>query len=86
MCLHSTISDIFGLGAQWAFDGFVPESTRGESSARQTWADEQLLLAAKASANRTEAHMTFSFREVRRSRSSEPQNAGVNNKGPLNAD
>src|SRR5450432_1679196 len=33
------------------FDGFAPDSVRGNPTARQQWAVEQLLLAAKASAN-----------------------------------
>src|SRR5213595_3578726 len=32
-----------------AFDGFAPESVRGNPVARQAWAVEQLLFAAKAS-------------------------------------
>jgi sugar phosphate isomerase/epimerase len=44
-----------------AFDGFAPESVRGNPPARQKWAVEQLLLAAKASANfGLAAHVTFS--------------------------
>lgn len=44
-----------------AFDGFAPESLRGQPSARQAWAVEQLQLAAKASANLgLNAHVTFS--------------------------
>ena len=44
-----------------AFDGFAPESVRGNSSARQQWAVEQLRLAANASANfGLSAHVTFS--------------------------
>ncbi len=44
-----------------AFDGFAPEKVRGNSKARQAWAVEQLLLAAKASANLgLAAHVTFS--------------------------
>ena len=44
-----------------AFDGFAPESLRGNPKARQTWAVEQLLLAARASANLgLTAHVTFS--------------------------
>src|SRR5215468_4105166 len=44
-----------------AFDGFAPESVRGNPSARQAWAVEQLRLAAKASANLDlTAHVTFS--------------------------
>ena len=44
-----------------AFDGFAPESVRGNPPARQAWAVEQLLLAAKASANLgLKAHVTFS--------------------------
>jgi sugar phosphate isomerase/epimerase len=42
------------------FDGFAPESVRANPSARQQWAVEQLLLAAKASANLgLKAHATF---------------------------
>ncbi len=44
-----------------AFDGFAPESVRGNPSARQEWAVEQLRLAARASANfGLIAHVTFS--------------------------
>jgi sugar phosphate isomerase/epimerase len=44
-----------------AFDGFAPASVRGNPSARQAWAVEQLRLAAKASANLgLNAHVTFS--------------------------
>lgn len=44
-----------------AFDGFAPESVRGNATARQKWAVEQLLHAAKASANLgLKAHVTFS--------------------------
>src|SRR5207253_7903972 len=44
-----------------AFDGFAPESVRGNPAARQAWAVEQLLFAAKASANLgVKAHVTFS--------------------------
>ena len=44
-----------------AFDGFAPDSVRGNPSARQAWAVEQLRLAAKASANLgLNAHVTFS--------------------------
>jgi len=44
-----------------AFDGFAPESVRENPPARQAWAVEQLLLAAKASANLgLKAHVTFS--------------------------
>jgi sugar phosphate isomerase/epimerase len=44
-----------------AFDGFAPESVRGNPRARQAWAVEQLLLAAQASANLgLKAHVTFS--------------------------
>jgi sugar phosphate isomerase/epimerase len=44
-----------------AFDGFAPQSVRGNPSARQRWAVEQLQLAAKASANLgLRAHVTFS--------------------------
>jgi sugar phosphate isomerase/epimerase len=44
-----------------AFDGFAPESVRGNPPARQAWAVEQLLLAARASVNLgLSAHVTFS--------------------------
>jgi sugar phosphate isomerase/epimerase len=44
-----------------AFDGFAPEAVRGRPDARRTWAVDQLLLAAKASANLgLKAHATFS--------------------------
>jgi sugar phosphate isomerase/epimerase len=44
-----------------AFDGFAPEKMRGNPKARQAWAVEQLLMAAKASANLgLAAHVTFS--------------------------
>jgi sugar phosphate isomerase/epimerase len=44
-----------------AFDGFAPEKMRGNPRARQDWAVEQLLMAAKASANLgLKAHVTFS--------------------------
>ena len=44
-----------------AFDGFAPEPLRKNPKARQAWAVEQLLLAAKASANLgLKAHATFS--------------------------
>ena len=44
-----------------AFDGFAPESVRGNRWARQAWAVEQLRLAAKASAHLgLNAHVTFS--------------------------
>lgn len=43
------------------FDGFADESVRGNPKARQEWATEQLLLAAKASQNLgLNAHATFS--------------------------
>ena len=43
------------------FDGFAPESLRGNPRARQAWAVEQLRLAARASANLgLKAHATFS--------------------------
>ena len=43
------------------FDGFAPESVRGNPKARQAWAVEQLLLAAQASRNLgLTAHATFS--------------------------
>jgi sugar phosphate isomerase/epimerase len=48
-------------GYDQAFDGFAAESVRGNPSARQAWAVEQLLMAAKASANLgLAAHVTFS--------------------------
>jgi sugar phosphate isomerase/epimerase len=44
-----------------AFEGFAPESVRGNRSARQAWAVEQLRFAAKASANLgLNAHVSFS--------------------------
>jgi sugar phosphate isomerase/epimerase len=44
-----------------AFDGFAPPSVRGNPGARQKWAVEQLLLAARASQNLgLKAHATFS--------------------------
>jgi sugar phosphate isomerase/epimerase len=44
-----------------AFDGFAPEAVRGRPAARQAWATEQLLLAARASRNLgLAAHATFS--------------------------
>ncbi len=44
-----------------AFDGFAPEKVRGNPKARQAWALEQLLMAARASANLgLAAHVTFS--------------------------
>ena len=44
-----------------AFDGFAPEAVRKNPKARQAWAVEQLMLAAKASANLgLTAHATFS--------------------------
>src|SRR6267142_2210929 len=44
-----------------AFEGFAPEKLRGNPRARQAWAVEQLLLAARASANLgLKAHVTFS--------------------------
>jgi len=44
-----------------SFDGFAPPSVRGNSAARQEWAVEQLMFAAKASANLgMKAHVTFS--------------------------
>jgi sugar phosphate isomerase/epimerase len=44
-----------------AFDGFAPEPLRGDPSARQAWAVEQLHFAAKASANLgLKEHVTFS--------------------------
>jgi len=43
------------------FDGFAPESVRGNNTARTEWAVNQLLLAAKASQNLgLRAHATFS--------------------------
>src|ERR1700676_4760989 len=44
-----------------AFDGFAPDSVKGNPRARQAWAVEQLQFAAKASANLgLRAHATFS--------------------------
>jgi sugar phosphate isomerase/epimerase len=44
-----------------AFDGFAPDSVRGNPSARQQWAVDQLRLAAKASVNLgVRTHATFS--------------------------
>lgn len=44
-----------------AFDGFAPEAVRGNPQARQSWAVDQLRLAAKASVNLgLSAHATFS--------------------------
>ncbi len=44
-----------------AFDGFAPEAVRGNPQARQEWAVEQLMLAARASRNLgLSAHATFS--------------------------
>jgi sugar phosphate isomerase/epimerase len=44
-----------------AFDGFAPAALRGKPSERQTWAVDQLYLAATASANLgLTAHATFS--------------------------
>ncbi len=44
-----------------AFDGFAPDSVKGNPRARQAWAVQQLLYAAKASANLgLRAHATFS--------------------------
>src|ERR1700720_1430039 len=44
-----------------AFDGFAPEKLRGSPRARQAWAVEQLMLAARASAHLgLAAHVTFS--------------------------
>jgi sugar phosphate isomerase/epimerase len=43
------------------FDGFAPESVRGNDPARRAWAHQQLLLAARASHNLgLTAHATFS--------------------------
>ncbi|MDX1732974.1 MAG: TIM barrel protein, partial [Halioglobus sp.] len=43
------------------FDGFAPEELHGKPQARQQWAVEQLLLAARASSNLgLTAHVTFS--------------------------
>ncbi len=39
-----------------AFDGFAPEAVRGNRTARQAWAVQQLMFAAKASANLGLAH------------------------------
>lgn len=44
-----------------AFDGFAPETVRGNPDTRQAWAVEQLHLAARASRNLgLDAHATFS--------------------------
>ena len=44
-----------------SFDGFAPESVRGNPAARQAWAVNQLMLAARASRNLgLDAHATFS--------------------------
>jgi sugar phosphate isomerase/epimerase len=44
-----------------AFDGFAPANVHGNAAARQEWAVQQLLFAAKASANLgMKAHVTFS--------------------------
>src|SRR5438477_12261060 len=44
-----------------AFDGFAPEKMRGDPKARQAWAVEQLMMAARASANLgLTVHVTFS--------------------------
>src|SRR5689334_18023102 len=44
-----------------AFDGFAPPAVRGNPTARQEWAVNQLLLAARASRNLgLTAHATFS--------------------------
>ena len=43
------------------FDGFAPEAVRGNPTQRQAWAQQQLLLAARASRNLgLNAHATFS--------------------------
>ena len=43
------------------FDAFAPDAVQGNPAARQAWAVDQLLLAAKASANLDlSAHATFS--------------------------
>lgn len=43
------------------FDGFAPASVRGNAKARTAWANDQLILGAKASANLgLNAHVTFS--------------------------
>jgi len=43
------------------FDGFAPAAVRGQSAERQQWAVDQLVLAARASANfGLSAHATFS--------------------------
>jgi sugar phosphate isomerase/epimerase len=43
------------------FDGFAPEAVHGKPAARQAWAVDQLMLAARASANLgLRAHATFS--------------------------
>lgn len=44
-----------------AFDGFAPPEVRGDPTARQAWAVDQLMLAARASRNLgLSAHATFS--------------------------
>src|SRR5215467_583812 len=44
-----------------AFDGFAPPAVRGNAAARQEWAVQQLMYAAKASENfGMKAHVTFS--------------------------
>jgi sugar phosphate isomerase/epimerase len=44
-----------------AFDAFAPPALRGQPAARQAWAVDQLMLAAKASANLgLKVHATFS--------------------------
>ncbi len=44
-----------------AFDGFAPPEVRGNPQARQAWAVEQLMMAARASRNLgLDAHATFS--------------------------
>ena len=42
------------------FDAFAPQELRGNPAARQDWAVDQLLMAARASPSRTAAHATFS--------------------------
>jgi len=53
VAVHSTYDD--------AFDGFAPSAVRGNTQARQRWAMQMLMLAAKASKNLgLSAHATFS--------------------------
>ena len=48
-------------GFDEAFDAFAPKEVHGQPKARQAWAVEQMMLAAKASSNLgLKAHVTFS--------------------------